>query len=887
MVRNGLTVCLFEFNFISWDGLFLPNWTPHSARMDDTEKTAVCEIAWWRVLQAWMHDPIDKALSIRDHQERAKLYLSAASNGGLSTFDSESSSKSADISASVAERIPMPNAGLNGERAVGTSDGPLQIFHPVSAQQDELNIPSVSEEDVSGVIKNVVCDLPMDPRLRFLALWRLLPRDLSRKFGLDFTRLPAETRVPDHSLIQHVDITSGIQAASQYGNGYAILSVTLGPVQSFIQAARSVRDLWSGSALLSWLIFQGIRPIIRDLGPTAMVFPALRGNPLADLWLREFSCLKPLVPKPSPQARRTPSLPNRFVALVPKGKDGTIASDFAAASQTSICSAWQRLTDEIRDHLDPLFSHLDSDWTKHWDSQVSNFFEVTTSTCPARNLNESAMASLIGGKQNFGEVWVNAQKVRSLHEDIPWKHRPRYRQDKAGQWQAQLEVSARIAEAQRSIRHVPQVPVARAPSSPKCSLMGTYEQMGPANLQDSAQFWRAAWKNDEIELWDSERFCAVALIKRFAPNHFLHDALDLDTSVLRFPDTAMIAASEWLQRANFKSNQIKNGRWLHQRQRYEDDESVPLDLWKKIKNAKELYGGPPSYYAILVIDADDMGLWLKGEKAPYVKEIIHPKLRKYFNQLDAEGLEAKRPVGPALYGAISEALNNFASFSAPSTVESHSGTLIYSGGDDVLALLPANSAVRCALALRKAFCGRNSSVEGWAKHEDKYVLAMGNKATLSGGIAFVHYKEDLRGALRAAREAEKRSKDTGKNRLTLKFMRRSGERPSSHLPWELACWFQEAIETFRQGVSDRWAHQLRREEPVLSELPLEAVDAEIRRLIERSETMGDGKAPADAMPIDCWWSHFTSHAEDSEQRLKYFIDLCLGASFIARGFDGR
>ena len=119
----------------------------------------------------------------------------------------------------------------------------------------------------------------------------------------------------------------------------------------------------------------------------------------------------------------------------------------------------------------------------------------------------------------------------------------------------------------------------------------------------------------------------------------------------------------------------------------------------------------------------------------------------------------------------------------------------------------------------------------------------------------------------------------------MKFMRRSGERPSCDLPWELAGWFQSAIETFHQGISDRWVYQLRREEPVLSGLP-EAVDAEITRLIERSEAMDDGRAPADAIPINQWWSHYKRHTVDGNHQLKHFIDLCLGASFLSRGFDG-
>lgn len=853
--------------------------------MDITEETEVCRIDWLRVLKAWMHDPVDKPLSIRDHQRRAKFYLSAALNGKQNVSGLESSSKFADITASQADRIPMPSAGMNGERAVNPIDGLLQIFHPVSAQSDEISVPNVSEEDVSNVIESIVCELPMDPRLRFLALWRLLPDNLYQKFGLNFTRLPADSRVPDHSLTQHVDITSGIAAANQFGHGYAILSVTLGPVQEFIRAARSVRDLWSGSALLSWLIFQGMRPILRDLGPTAMVFPALRGNSLTDLWLRSIPELEILVAKPSDQARLAPSLPNRFVALVPNGKDGKIASAFADACQTGINAAWQHLEDDIRNWLDPKFSALDSEWARHWDSQITSFFEVTTSTCPVNDLDESVMASLIDGKQNFGEVWTDAQKVRRLHEDIPLEQRPGYRQDKAGRWQAQLEISARMTEAQRSIRHVPQLAEVW-PAGPKCSLLGTYEQMGPANLSESSEFWNAAREEIGNELRERERFCAVALCKRFVARRFLRYQLHLDNSDLQFPDTATIAAREWLQLTDINVSAVKNGRWLHQQKRHEDSESMPPQhLWKKIKGAKKSHGSPPSYYAILMIDADDMGLWLKGEKAPYVKEVLHPKLRKYFEQLEAEGLEANRPVGPALHGAISEALNNFASFSAPRIVKSHKGTLIYSGGDDVLALLPIHNAVRCAVALQKAFCGQNGSIEGWAKYRDKHVLAMGNKATLSGGIAFVHFKEDLRGALSAARDAEKESKDNGKNRMTMKFMRRSGERPSCDLPWELAGWFQSAIETFHQGISDRWVYQLRREEPVLSGLP-EAVDAEITRLIERSEAMDDGRAPADAIPINQWWSHYKRHTVDGNHQLKHFIDLCLGASFLSRGFDG-
>ncbi len=369
-----------------------------------------------------------------------------------------------------------------------------------------------------------------------------------------------------------------------------------------------------------------------------------------------------------------------------------------------------------------------------------------------------------------------------------------------------------------------------------------------------------------------------ALCKRFAPSLFLQHQLKLKKSDLPYPDTATIAAIEWLQTSlsDFKDWDPWNGQWLHQRLRKEED-AVPKKYWDEIVYAKKSSSAPPSYYAILMMDADDMGLWLKGEHAPEVIEIRHPNLHKYYENLDAEGLQAKRPVGPALHGAISEALNNFA---IPNIVKGHHGTLIYSGGDDVLALLPACRALQCALDLYEAFRGNNGDMKGWSQVEQRSFLAMGDKATLSAGIAYVHYKEDLRAALQAARDAEKESKSNGKNRMTLRFMRRSGEHSRCDLSWKIANWFEGISNAFSSGLSDRWLYQIRRESSVLSHLPSDAVNAEIKRLINRSQAMEDVKA------IDQWWPHYRLHTKNSNSQLENFIQLCLGAAFIARGVDG-
>ena len=114
--------------------------------------------------------------------------------------------------------------------------------------------------------------------------------------------------------------------------------------------------------------------------------------------------------------------------------------------------------------------------------------------------------------------------MRGLADAILPDEQPGYDQYTAGRWQARLEASARLMEAQRTIRHVPAS--ARTapgePSPPKCSLLGSYEQMGPAGLQESGRFWTAAAdvQVHGVRLRDRERLCAIALSKRFAaPAH--------------------------------------------------------------------------------------------------------------------------------------------------------------------------------------------------------------------------------------------------------------------------------------------------------------------------------------------------------------------------------
>jgi CRISPR-associated protein Cmr2 len=292
---------------------------------------------WEQVLLSYLHDPPDKARDIRGHESRAAALARVAFGREVSREALHRDTRTEDQLGSVAERLPMPSAGPNAERAVGPEDG-LLAFHPLSrslpaAEERRLNVGFLSEDAPHETMQNIVGRIGTGEgqsaaRRLFLALWRSWRDDLAAQ-GADWACLPADTRQPDHTIWNHMDIVAGLQPALAGNHGAAFLAFSLGPVQTFIAAARTVRDLWTGSYLLSWLTFQAMRPLLDAVGPAAFVFPALRGNPLLERYLREPAQGLDLVEAPKAERLLLPCLPNRFVVVVPWGPDGADARELA------------------------------------------------------------------------------------------------------------------------------------------------------------------------------------------------------------------------------------------------------------------------------------------------------------------------------------------------------------------------------------------------------------------------------------------------------------------------------------------------------------------------------------------------------------------------------
>ena len=225
------------------------------------------------------------------------------------------------------------------------------LIHPLTGEQH--NLGSLTETDFGDIkqrsfnhhaylLRTLEDQAPgqaQDWKKTLLTLWRFAP-ELSEendngKLGELWKLLPADTRIPDHSIWDHLDLTSafaGAFAADPQGEA-ALLTLAIGPVQPFIASARKMEDLWAGSHLLARLSWEAMRVVCEQLGPDAILFPRLRGVPQVDLWLRDTCGLPPELFKDCDWMQGSTdsnplfaaALPNRFVAVVPASQAKALA----------------------------------------------------------------------------------------------------------------------------------------------------------------------------------------------------------------------------------------------------------------------------------------------------------------------------------------------------------------------------------------------------------------------------------------------------------------------------------------------------------------------------------------------------------------------------------
>ncbi len=321
---------------------------------------------WKNKIKAFLHDPVLKCFDIINHESKALPFLKI--------LDINYNKSESDNLSSSMDRFPLPFELKNkGPRIIIDSEQ-LQYFqHPLSGNSLDVFSP-IKEYYSEDVIKRTnekfrkfLSDLKEkykdDYQKIFYELWWKIP---SFYKYIDF--LPADTRVPYHSILDHLDMTSAIESCLYSQNKPCFLQVAIGPIQKFIATSKKTVDLWMGSYLLSYLSFQAIKVIGKKYGYDNVVFPNMRNQYFTFDELKKNGLDLPdssnILPKD------IASLPNRFLAIVPFSE----AENTVMEIKEGIIEEWNKISEYTFDSIN-MDKTEKEELKKYWEMQKTTFPE--------------------------------------------------------------------------------------------------------------------------------------------------------------------------------------------------------------------------------------------------------------------------------------------------------------------------------------------------------------------------------------------------------------------------------------------------------------------------------------------------------------------------------
>lgn len=583
------------------------------------------------------------------------------------------------------------------------------LIHPLTGAQFDLakhgglsdteigDIKQRSFEHFSGLLKTLGAhEGEGDLRQALLAFWRFGPElsedDDNGKLGALWKLLPADTRVPDHSIWDHLDLTSafaGAFAADPDGEA-ALLALSIGPVQPFIAAARSTSDLWAGSHLLSHLAWEAMRPVCEQLGPDAILFPRLRGVPQVDLWLRDQMKLPDtLFAQADWQQGSTDSnplfsaaLPNRFVALVPTSQAREIAEKVETTVRTWLQDKGQEVVRRLLTEagIDP--ESIDVPYAQ-MKAQLAGFPEVHWAAVPFSLISphnkdkqtdldtlqlSAAMAPFFGVEAGQPCGFLASPAWRVLQEKSESSHF--FAPNPGALYPAIYDLAERVMAAAKAVRPFTQ----HAEEGWRCSLTGETEwlttdrrQLEKSYRQQADTLWAAIAKKKPAWAKKGEHLGALPAIKRLWPTLFAEEvggALNR-TDVGRFVVSTHTMAlahqmDQWLEAGGRTAEELDLGKLeasaLPRRLMKDPGKRPGLETAKRLpglldaaderdddkarhdarKQVCRILGVDQleTYYALLLMDGDRMGQMLSGDDtfAITYRESFHPRVRQGFDE---------------------------------------------------------------------------------------------------------------------------------------------------------------------------------------------------------------------------------------------------------------
>jgi CRISPR-associated protein Cmr2 len=576
-----------------------------------------------------------------------------------------------------------------------------------------------------------------------------------------------------------------------------LMVIGVGPVQEFITSARRSRDLWLGSWLLSEISKAAAKKIADECGLASLIFPSIEND----------EDLKPV--KSDKEGKRisgtTFNVVNKIVALVKLVEKPDILGE-------AIYEAMQKRLGDIREDA---------------------YKKITEN--PKYNANTFFEEKAIKQVNNLVEFFWTAVKIANP--------------DDASEYQEARTKVEYLFAARKATRNFIST-IAWSGNVPKSSLDGQRESV--INDKVFNEVSKGGLSKEELRkqfgVREGERLCGVGLLKRHG-NRKGDDSFFSTSHVASLPFLERVKKQNEPEKIKKYIDKIKSNAGLSEKSKdsefYKLFGCVPKELEHEISGR---YDGH-LFFAERLNDFFDDQEKVKASKAA-LRKLLDEVIGKgkeplpYYALLLADGdnmgkaIDKQAEKGKTAHQKLSANLSKFAGEAQKIIEGEKQGSLIYAGGDDVLAFVALHKVLEYAEKLSLKF----QEILAEFKFDSE------KSPTLSVGIAVAHHLEPLEDALELARKAEKAAKAVdGKNALAVIVNKRSGASRTLKGRWgtidkrlgEYVKWHQdkEALSSAAYQLRDL-ANRLEVSDKVSNEdkeILQRAKVAEAKRILERKE----------------------------------------------------
>lgn len=642
-------------------------------------------------LLAFFHDPIHKAMVLAAREKHEEVAKELATAFGITlTEEGLKALKGMDVLASSIERLILPKGADRDQKYQVMDFRDIVFRHPMSGELVNLNLTKELYEKAHKTLLETLETLRnesenKDELEKLSHLWHhLLSHLQERESKIPWQLLPADTRIPDHTIWDHLKLTTATQIQWHEGRPYATSTLfifTIGPVQSFIRQARKAQDFWAGSFMLSYLTFSAIQKVVEHYGPTVIIYPDLQAHP----WILKEN---------SDEITR-PTIPNRFVALIPETNAENIRN-LAASCEDAVRQQLKNWVDVVLDRLNlkgkeevegTVERQLQNAFSIYWVGLVlpqpldgkkdyENAFELIKKTLSQHKTKRAEkIAKLAKGEGSlyepnvgnfFGFLYTYAEKAlaarKTLRENLFGEPEPGNNKEAVSS-DTRVERCHLCGERNAIVRKIE---------------VSSSKTMHIQYFHEGHIVWLDIEPEPEVgsrELPRGIALCSVCLIKRFLPRimpkfiekfprdysypsvsdvavadlmeeiaedtelhgHLnklenaisnLHVNADIDSRIKPIPGIAKklpkLTEGEWFFEASLQKKVAE--RTLETTFK-EEDVREAREVLKKLQDA--VGRKPCPYYAFIAIDGDHMGKWLAGDMGFELNEetnIYHPKV---------------------------------------------------------------------------------------------------------------------------------------------------------------------------------------------------------------------------------------------------------------------